>query len=307
VSPQGLRRVGGACAVLLACTALALTTGVVPSTLALFNGETTNAGSALAGGWVVAPSGLTASVSGNDVSLGWTAGNHGVAGQRLLGVDNGTTNNCTGVTYAGVANMAAATTTSYTHANVGSGSANGHYYCYQLVSTSTALSSLSSPTGWTAAATVGPMRVGLVATSVALANHGTGNRVDRNDTITITFNQPTNVSGTSIKVCAVTGSNTIYLGDGASSCGSGDTYSIGKLTGKTISATRTFTGTTLAGAGTSTLTITLPTGSGSNANLSGTGAWTFTPAATVKSSATTDQATICSTGSACLPTTSSTF
>jgi hypothetical protein len=308
VSRKGLRRVSGAGAVLLACTALALSTGVVPSAFALFSGETTNASSVVAGGWTLPPTGLAASVSGYDVALSWTAGTHGVNGERLLGVDNGTTNSCSGVTYAALANMAAATTASYTHVNVGASTANGHYYCYQLLSTSTALTSLTSATGWTAAATVGPIRVGLVTNSVANANGGTSGRVDGGDKIVLTFNQPTNFTASTIKVCAVSGaSGGIYLGDGATTCGSSDSYSLGKLTGKTIAATRTFTNVPVSGSGTTTLTITLNTGSGSTATLSGTSAWTFTPAAGILSSATTHQATICSSGSPCTPTTSSSF
>jgi hypothetical protein len=306
VTRKGLRRVGGAGAVLVACTALALSTGVVPASFALLSGETTNAGSVVAGGWVVAPSSLTATASGYDVNFGWTAGNHGVLGQRLLGGDAGTTNSCASVVYSAIANMASATTASYTHANVGSGTTNGHYYCYQLVSTSQALSTLTTPTGWTATASVGPLLVGLIATGVSIAPAGTANRIDSGDKITLTFNQAPNTTGTTTKVSAVTGSNTNYIGDGETTCGTSDTFSIGKLTGKTISGTRTFNAT-LGGTGTTTLTITLPGGSGSTANLSGSGAWTFTPAAELKSNATTDQATICSSGSNCLPTTSSTF
>jgi hypothetical protein len=302
VSRKGLRRVGGAGAVLLACTALALTTGVVPSTLALFNGETTNANSVVAGGWVVAPTIGTTTVSGYDVQMAWTAGNHGVSGQRLYGSDRGTTNSCTGATYSALANMASGTTTSYTHANVGAGTANGHYYCYQLVSTSQTLTSLTSDTGWTATASFGPVQVGLTPTSVAITRAGTSNRVDSGDKITLTFNQATNLTGTSTKVCAVTTQNKIFLGDTATTCGTSDSATIGVLSGKTISGTRTFTGSTLAIAGT-TVTITLPAGTGSTANLSGTGSWTFTPAATIKSSATTDQATVCT----CTVSTTSTF
>jgi hypothetical protein len=307
VSRKGLRRVSGAGAVLLACTALALSTGVVQSTFAIFSGETTNANSVVAGGWTLAPTSLTAKPSGYDASLAWTAGTHGVNGQRLYGVDNGTTNNCTGVTYAALANMASGTTAAYTHANVGAGTANGHYYCYQLLSTSTALTSLTSATGWTAATTVGPIRIGLAANSVANSNGGTSGRMDSGDKIVLVFNQATNFTASTIKVCALSGTTGVYLGDSATNCGTSDTYALGKLTGKTLSATRTFTNVPVtystAADGTQTVTITLNNPSATE-SVSGTSAWTFTPAATLKSSATTNQATVCTT---CLPTTSSSF
>ena len=58
--PQGACGGPRVALVVLSCTALALATGVVGSTFALFNAETQNAGSAFAGGWIGAADGLTA-------------------------------------------------------------------------------------------------------------------------------------------------------------------------------------------------------------------------------------------------------
>src|ERR1700690_3378569 len=96
---------------------------MVGSTSALFNGETKNAGSGFAGGWVGAPSAASASALGYDMSLAWTVGTHGpVTGQQLYGVDNGTTSlssNCTGAAYSLLTTLASASTAAYTDSSRG--------------------------------------------------------------------------------------------------------------------------------------------------------------------------------------------
>jgi hypothetical protein len=284
--------------VTLSSVSLVLSTGVVGSTDALFNGETQNAASSFAGGWIDAPSALTAAASGYDVALGWTPGTHGpVTGQQLNGVDNGTVSNCTGAAYAPVATVSSATA-AYTDASRGTLANDGNWFCYQLVST--------SATVWTAQAAQ-QLQLGLVTSGIALANVGTNNRINANDTITLTFNQKTNfaASGTT-KVCVFPTKITVGDTTGGTSCNVGDGYNIGSITGVTIGASRVYRLSTYTTTTSSPwrMTITL-VGSGS-ASYAGTA--TFTPSATILSAATTHQATMCTTAAAtCQPTTTTHF
>lgn len=285
--------------VTLSSVSLVLSTGVVGSTDALFNGETQNAASSFAGGWVDAPSALTATASGYDVALGWTPGTHGpVTSQQLNGVDNGTNSNCTGASYGPVTSLTSAAA-AYTDANRGS-TLNGHWYCYQLIS--------NSATVWNAQATQ-KLQVGLLTTGIAIANVGTNNTINANDTVTLTFNQKTNLaaSGTT-KVCVMPGK--IIFGDtaGGNACASGDGYTVGVITGPTIVGSQVYRNSTFTTTGTSPFTMTITLVGGGTATYSGTA--TFTPSASLLSSATTHQATMCTTNSAgavCQPTTTTHF
>ena len=88
------------------------------------------------------------------MALAWTPGTHGpVTGQQLFGVDNTTSSNCTGAAYGLLATMASATTAAYTDASRGSLATDGHWFCYELVST--------SGTVWTAATPLAAMMAGL--------------------------------------------------------------------------------------------------------------------------------------------------
>jgi hypothetical protein len=305
MNKRALRRAIGLCTVLI--TVSLLLSGVpVGSTFAFFDGQTQNSGSVLAAGWIGAPTGAIATASGYDVGFTWTAGTHGpVTGQQLWGVDHTTTNNCTGVTYASLATLASATTTAYTDSNRGS-TANGDWYCYQLVST--------SASSWTASLALPALQLGLVATTLAITNVATAGSIANTDKIAITFNQPTTlaaVTGT-LRVCVwagASGAGSIVIGDNTGACTAAtDTSSIGKITNITVATTRTFATSSSTVAG-STVTITLAGGAGTSVE---SGAAKFTPSATganpVKSSATTDQATACAAATTnCQPSTSSTF
>lgn len=286
--------------ILVSAAAFAFSSGVVGNTVALFNGETQNAGSSFAGGWVGAPSGLTTTASGYDVALAWTPGTHGpVTGQQLNGVDNLTNSNCTGAAYALISTLPAAATATYTDASRGTVANNGNWFCYQLVST--------SATVWTAQMPQ-VLQLGLVTSGITLANVGTNNSINANDTITLTFNQRTNkpASGT-IKVCILT-SGKIILGDttGGTTCATGDGFDIGTITGVTIgtnrvSTTSTFTTTTVAPW---RMTITLL----GTVTSTYSGTATFTPSASILSAATTHQATMCTAAATtCQPTTTTHF
>ena len=267
--------------VILSSTALVLSTGIVGSTLAIFNGETQNAASSFAGGWIDAPSALTAGASGYDVALGWTPGTHGpVTGQTLNGVNNGTNSNCTGAAYAFVATLGSAIAT-YTDSSRGNAGNNGNWFCYQLVST--------SATVWTAQASK-PLQVGLATTGIAIANVGTDNSVDAGDTITLTFNQKTNLAASgSLKVCvARVGHDHHRRHRGRCGCMTRDAIHVGVITGVTIGTSRLYGGSTFTARTSAPWTTTITLVGGGTSTYSGTA--TFTPSASILSAATTHQA-----------------
>lgn len=303
MSRRSLRWTGCAIAA-LSLAALLLSGTPIGGTLALFNGETQNAGSSFAGGWIGAATGPSSSVSGYDAAFAWTPGSHGpVTGQQLWGVDNTTNSNCTGAAYASFATMALATTNSYTDASRGTAANDGNWFCYEIVST--------SATVWTALAPLPAFQIGLVANGVSIANANIAGRIEKNDTITITFNQRTNLGTANIRVC-VWSTGSIVLGDTSGGCNSSaDGYSLGRLTvsGATIPSNLGFNSSPVALRTTApwTITITLA-GTNNNATMSGSPTWTFTPGAGILSFATTHQATICSAAkTTCQPTTTSNF
>jgi hypothetical protein len=307
VRNNALRRAVTAC-IALAVLSLVLSNGVIGNTFALFNAETQNANSTFAGGWVGAPSAATATASGYDVALGWTIGTHGpVTGQQLWGVDNTTNSDCTGaaVTQLTVSPAWTALTAAYTDPSRGTAVNNGDWFCYQLVST--------SATNWTAPLSLPALQLGLVTTAVQITNVGTANRIEKNDTIKLTFNQRTNVGTGNIKVCVYT-TGVILLGDTAGGAGCGvatDTYTVGKLvvTGATIPSALSFTASTVARTTVPpwTMTTTLA-GTNSTANMTGTASWKLTGSSSILSNATTHQATMCSAvATTCQPTTATNF
>lgn len=91
---------------------------VVGSTLANFTTETDNGTSTFPGGYVGAASSLGVTPSGYDGQLAWTPGTHGpVTGQQLYSLDNGSSSSCPASGYSLAANMASASTASYTQSN----------------------------------------------------------------------------------------------------------------------------------------------------------------------------------------------
>jgi hypothetical protein len=305
MSKRALRRAIGLCAVLI--TASLLLSGVpVGSTFAFLDGQTQNAGSVFAAGWIAPPTAGTATASGYDVGFTWTPGTTGLTGQQLWGVDHTTTNNCTGVTYSSLATLASSTTAAYTDSNRGS-TINGDWYCYELLST--------SASSWTAPPLVLPaLQVGLVANAIVITNVLTLGSIANGDKIAITFNQATNIAAVAgtLRVCAWAGAGvagSIVLGDTTGACtNANDNNNIGKITNIAVGTTRTFATSTSTIAG-STVTITL--GGGTASTESGATA-KFTPSTSattpVKSAATTDQATACTAATTnCQPTTATTF
>jgi hypothetical protein len=229
-----------------------------------------------------------------------------VTGQQLFGVDNGTSSNCTGAAYTLLATLASASTAAYTDASRGTLANDGNWFCYQLVST--------SATTWTAPLSLSALQLGLVTTAVQITNVGTANRIEKNDTIKLTFNQRTNLGTGNIKVC-VYATGVIQLGDTSSGGGCAASppagYTVGKLTvaGATIPNALNFTSSTVALSTSApwTMTITLA-GTNATANMTGTPTWTLNGSSSILSFATTHQATMCSTtATTCRPTTTTNF
>jgi hypothetical protein len=305
VRHSALRRAVGAGVVLAAC-ALLLGNSVIGTTFALFNGETSNANSAFAGGWIGPPTAATATATGYDVAFAWTPGNHGpINGQQLLGKDNGTDSNCNGAALDPLASITAPPTAAYTDSNRGA-TLNGNWFCYQLVST--------TASSWTSAVTLPPLQLGLVTSDVLISNGGgTANRIQKNDTIKLTFNQRTNLGTGTIKVCVYT-TGAILIGDtqGGNACGTdADGFTVAKLTvtGATIASGVAYNSSTVALSTSApwTMTVTLAGTNGTSA-MTGTQAWALTPSTSILSFATTDRATMCNAASTnCRPTTSSGF
>ncbi len=193
---------------------------------------------------------------------------------------------------------------------------NGHYYCYEMVST--------SATNWTATASFPATQVGLVVQSITLANGGggTAGHIDTGDTITIVFNQaPTGIttgSGRSVCLVDTVSPAKIVLGDTGGCAGAGDANDTGVISGLTMAGGGMAGANAIVNCSTSTFSITSSTltitvgGAGACAAGSGTpvtdsGSGTYTPASTIKSSATTDQALVCTNATySCLLTTTGT-
>ena len=249
---------------------------------------------------LAAPTGLTATTSGHNVVLGWTAGSGG-SGYAISGVNNGTSNACAAATFSALTSTAS---TGYTDA--GRFTPQGTYYCYKVTTTyGTWSSQASNPT---AAA-----QLGVVAAAVTITNGGQAGRIDSGDKIVVTFNQPiTTSTGPSAgeTVCTST-TGSIALG----STGSGTTCSLtsvdlGTISGLTVGADSRFAATWVWSAGNTVLTVTVGSKTnGPNASVSGTSKFTPTTTAAKLLSATGSFQT-CNTntgGGNCLPTGTGSF
>ena len=249
---------------------------------------------------LLAPTGLTATPSGHNVVLGWTAGSGG-SGYAVSGVANGTSSSCSAATFS-----ALSTTASTAYTDTGRSTPQGTYYCYKVATTyGTWSSQASNPT---AAA-----QLGVVASRVALTNGGTAGSIDAGDKIVITFNQPiTTTTGPPAgdNICTST-TGSIALG----STGSGTTCTLtgldlGTLSGVTVGANSRFAATWAWTASNTVLTITVGARS-AGTNTSVTGTATFNPTTTAsKLLSATGSFQTCGTntgGGNCLPTATGTF
>lgn len=291
----GLRRAGRS-TTFFVCVGMLFTCGYAGTTLGYFDGETDN-GATYSGGWVGRATSQTATASGYDGVVTWTLPDTtGVQGQQILMTDNGTSTDCSAAAYGTtVATGLPPTATVYTDANRSASTGAGDWFCYRVQSYWTTNS-------WTQDADAGATQLGLVVQSVVITNHGTASKLDVNDTIALTFNQKpaTPANGT---ICTFHTGGVIFIGDSACSTAS-DAFVIGKLAGFTVggvghqkrSATVSITASP---PWVMTVTVT-QTGQ----NVSGSGS--FTPSTSLVSAATTDQATVCTTGG-CVPTPSGSF
>lgn len=237
MSPKARRRAAAASLVaLIAGGALAF--GQFSGTFAIFTAETENPSSTFKGSWIPAPSGtssaLPTATPWSQLSLSWTSGNstampggatNPVTAQAILYADGGSGASASCGSYSAFSTpTAAATSASVAGTNV------PDWWCFEVQSTST---SATTSGAWTSdVVTFTPRRI-LVPISVVYANaSGTANKLDTNDTITITFNQTvTTAAGT--KVCEFN-TGTILIGDATCSNVGTDPWTVGKITGLTI-------------------------------------------------------------------------
>lgn len=253
------------------------------ATLASFTAETQNDTSTFAGGWIGSASGLAATVSttsGYNGELAWTPGTQGLDGQSLYGVDNGTTTtSCPTSGYSLLATTSAAAASlsdSSTVVDNPRSGVDGHYVCYEIVST-------RSGSSWTATSPAAGAVLGLVPTGIA----SSGSPLGTGSTITITFNQnvalPTNpLNG--VYVCLQPAQSQIVLGVG--SC----TPAIGTIGGAAVTnknGNENDCKTSSAGATGNSIVISISGcsgGKGSAVSVTGTGTYTAAPGTTVTSS-----------------------
>lgn len=265
--------------VIIAVAALAVA-GIAVAARVGFTAET-QAGATFAGGWIGPATSLAAPTpSGYDAGLSWSPGTHGpVTGQQVWALDNGTSSTCPSTGYTLAATMALASTNSYTVAN--NSSVNGHWLCYQLLST--------SASSWTASANFAAAQLGLVANTVVITNSGTSAKLTSGDKITITFNQNVLASSvpTSTAVCTGVVATQIYVGD-TTCTNTSDPITIGVLNGISVSGGKQKLTATASVSG-AVVTVTI----GQNGQNTSAAPTSFVPASTILSAATTDQATAC--------------
>lgn len=305
--PRRRRGVRPLLAVALGLGALLLTGRSLGGTFALpFYGEANYPSSSMTLGVLSAPSGLSATPSGNSVNLAWTAGTHG-NGETVAGVDTGSATSCTSAnTFTTITSALGATATSYTDTNraTAAGVQAGDNYCYDVAT--------AYGTTWSADTYVSA-RVGFATTGVAITNGATVNSIRTNDYVTLTFNQaPTTPTATGVtRMCAVPSTKTLIIGVNAT-CSSGATALVGKLVySGTMTTTNTYTVSyTVTG---STLKILVTTTPGTPTTVGTGGTWTFTPTSSAPSSLVSASGAVaaCSSNTnssaLCAPTTTTTF
>jgi hypothetical protein len=253
----------GACAALLAGSATAL---------AAFS-MTASAAQAISSRNLGAASALTGAASGHDVNLSWTAGANG-SGYAVAAVANGTSSNCSAVTFSALTTTAGTSVT-----DTGRFSPQGTFECYRVT---TIYGTWSSQTGNPTLA----VRIGVVAQSVALTNGGTAGRLDAGDTIAITFNQAISTGSGPVagnNLCTNTG-GTIMVGvtGAGTTCSTASATTVGTLTALTINRAARYNTTFAWSAGNTVLTVTIGARSAGaqDPTISGTAIYTPTTTAT---------------------------
>ncbi|HYO61031.1 MAG TPA: hypothetical protein VEU29_03945 [Actinomycetota bacterium] len=254
-------------ALVVASLALVAVAGVGRSTFASFNGAVRNGGNTFAFTSLYAPGNLTATPAGLGVDLAWTAGQNG-NGYRVLSAPapNPLVNDCTGVSYF---TLATTVSTSYHHAV---SIPPGMWRCYTVQTSYHAWTSVEGNP-------VAGARMGFVASVASFGN--TGNpRIDDNDTITITFNQPVaTATGPQAGNSICWQSDRIVLGSTQTgNCSATDlSPRLGFLTGGTIDRNFRLAATWAWSNDNRTLTITVGARLAGSGNYAHTGTWTFVP------------------------------
>jgi len=237
------RRWAAAAALLLLVAGGALAYGQTSGTFAIFTAETENPNAVFQGSWIppiaTTTSALVASGSFNQVSLSWTLGTIPPSGNPITGYSVEYADGLSGASAScgsyGAFSTPASSPTSVTGTNI------SDWWCFRVHAT--------SATVWTSAAmALTPRRLFVPINTVALSNTGgTAGSIEQLDQIAITFNQTPSSPGT-ITVSAST-AGTITIG------------SVGTISGLTIGANRSYTGSTTSVTG-NTLTIVVNGGSG---------------------------------------------
>lgn len=270
--------------------------GAAHGTFASFTGTVANRGNTFGLTSLYAPGNLTATPAGNAVDVAWTAGQNG-SGYTVLSAPAPVplVNDCTGAVYSPVTTVPG---TSYTHAV---STPPGTWRCYTV---------RTSYHSWTSVQNnpVAGARMGFVASMATFAN--TGNpRIDDNDTITITFNQPVDVStGPQAGDSICWQNDRIVLGSTQTgNCAANDTSPrLGFLIGGVIDRNFRLAATWEWSNSNRTLTITVGTRLAGSGNYANVGVWTFVPTpnpAFLKSA--TGGIHVCDTnagGGSCIPT-----
>jgi hypothetical protein len=276
--------------------AIASSAAVATVAYASFTSTRTAAGGAISTRNLLAPGSLTATPSGHNVAVSWTAGSNG-SGYKLLAAANGASSNCSAASFA---NLTA--TASLTYTDSGRYTPQGMYECYQVETTYNSWYSVSGNP--TAAA-----QLGFVAAGVAVTNGGGAGKLDTGDTVVVTYNQAVNTAtgpSATDNVCTDTGTNTIVLGStgAGTTCATGP-VTLGTITGITVNKKSRYAATWTWNAAHTALTITIGANTaGSAANITGTGSFGPTTTATGMLS-TTGAFHNCDTntgGANCLPT-----
>jgi hypothetical protein len=269
-------------------------------TAASFSAATkSNPGNSLTAQTLAPASGPTASASGHDIALAWTAAPFATSYTVAGGGGNST---CSSVTYATLGTPTAA---SYTDA--GRYTPQGTWRCYRVNTTYRSFTSLTGDP-------VVGVRIGFVVTSVALSASGAlPGSLDAGDTIVIGFNQPVSVGSrpaATSTVCARDSNDTVYLASTTTTgvCTAGEAVEVGTLGGLAVTASsnpRWAATYTWNAAGTQ-LTITIGNRTQGPADaVVGVGALTFAPTtATASLQSATGGFHVCDTnagGGDCLP------
>lgn len=315
---------------------------------AKFGALTTNLANALTAGVVSAPTSPSSSPVGNNVSMSWTSPNNANSnGYRVIGLSNGVNSSCSSAESSynlAIANAALASNTLASATDTGRGSGGtpsganaGNYFCYRIESTYSKSNPGSTTASWFSVGTTPlAVQVGFVASTITLSNNtgsatcgtttsGTVGKLDCNDQIVITFNQPIDPSkkpSNTDTVCAfskTTGGTTTQAVNLASTtatgnCGAGETVDVGTFSNPSVdSGTNSrFNATYVLSASNKTLTITIGQGT-SNPLKSPIGAsgTTLAPSATlIATPSTAGTISLCTgsvTGSNCTPTISGAF